>query len=81
MKTIMQFNKAKQSTEISTAVEEGTKDMSGLLNTVPATIVDKMRRDLYAIPSNIDVDKIKDNQVVNFADRTAMHIKNGLTEI
>ena len=55
--------------------------MSGLTNVTPATIVDKMRRDLYALPEKIDVDKINENQVVNFADRTAMHIKNGLTEI
>lgn len=55
--------------------------MSGLTNIKQATIVDKMRRDLFALPEHIDVDKINDSTVVNFADRTAMHIKNGLTEI
>ena len=40
-----------------------------------------MRRDLYTIPDNLDVDKIKQSRMAYFADRTAVHIKNGLTEV
>ena len=45
------------------------------------SVVAKMKKELYAIPKHLDVDKIKQNQVTNFADRTAVHIKNGLTEV
>lgn len=40
-----------------------------------------MRRELYSIPENLDVDKIKSSREACFADRTAVHIKNGLTEV
>ncbi len=43
--------------------------------------IEKMRRDLYTIPDNLDVDKIKQSRMAYFADRTALHIKNGLTEV
>ena len=45
------------------------------------SVVARMKRDLYAIPGHLDVDKIKQSKVANFADRTAVHIKNGLTEV
>ena len=41
----------------------------------------KMRRQLYSIPEHLDVDKIKLSREACFADRTATHIKNGLTEV
>ena len=40
-----------------------------------------MKRELYSIPEHLDVDKIKMSKTANFADRTAVHIKNGLTEV
>lgn len=40
-----------------------------------------MKRELYAIPKDLDVDKIKKTTATNFADRTAVHIRNGLTEV
>ena len=40
-----------------------------------------MRRELYQIPEHLDVDKIKSSREACFADRTAVHIKNGLTEV
>lgn len=43
--------------------------------------VEKMRRELYTMPEHLDVDKIKQSKVAYFADRTAVHIKNGLTEV
>ena len=43
--------------------------------------VQKMKRKLYAIPDHLDVDKIKLSREACFADRTAVHIKNGLTEV
>ena len=46
-----------------------------------ASIVQRMKRDLYTIPKHLDVDKIKQTTSTNFADRTAVHIKNGLTEV
>ena len=41
----------------------------------------KMKRELYSIPEHLDVDKIKLSKEACFADRTAIHIKNGLTEV
>lgn len=38
-------------------------------------------RNLYMIPEHLDVDTAKENENVRFADRTALHLKNGLTEV
>ena len=38
-------------------------------------------RELYGIPKHLDVDTCKTNVKTNFADRTAQHIKAGLSEI
>ena len=38
-------------------------------------------RELYGIPKHLDVDTCKTNVLTNFADRTAQHIKSGLSEI
>ena len=36
---------------------------------------------LYQIPDSINCDKIKSNSFTKFADRTAVHVKDGLCEI
>ena len=43
-------------------------------------IVD-IKKELYGIPAHLNVDKVKQNQSTYFADRTAMHIKTGLSEV
>lgn len=40
-----------------------------------------LKKELYGIPKYLDVDKIKFNTSTNFADRTAQHIKTGLSEV
>ena len=40
-----------------------------------------IKKELYGIPAHLNVDKIKQNQNTYFADRTAMHIKTGLSEV
>ena len=41
----------------------------------------EIKKELYCIPTHLDVDKCKTNVNTNFADRTAMHIKSGLSEV
>ena len=41
----------------------------------------EIKKELYGIPEHLDVDKSKSNANTNFADRTAMHIKSGLSEV
>jgi hypothetical protein len=36
---------------------------------------------LYQIPESINCDKIKSNSFTKFADRTAVHVKDGLCEV
>ena len=40
-----------------------------------------IKKELYGIPAHLNVDKVKQNQSTYFADRTAMHIKTGLSEV
>ena len=41
----------------------------------------EIKKELYEIPKHLDVDNCKTNVNTNFADRTAMHIKSGLSEV
>ena len=79
--TIMQFKPSNDSKKVQetadglpTAIQPDSDDEN-------SNIVKKMRRELYQIPDHLDVDKIKSSRQACFADRTAVHIKNGLTEV
>ena len=47
----------------------------------PVNVMAEIGRELYGIPKHLDVDTCKTNVLTNFADRTAQHIKSGLSEI
>ena len=44
-------------------------------------VMAEIKKELYGIPKHLDVDTCKTNVNTNFADRTAQHIKSGLSEI
>lgn len=89
MTTILQFKHSKDSSRTG---EVFNSQVGGIVSGAAAyenkdsddendDVVRKMKRELYAIPDHLDVDKIKQSRTACFADRTAVHIKNGLTEV
>ena len=77
LKAIMLFKHSKDGQPGAGQQPKSTDERDG----EETNAVQKMRRQLYSIPEHLDVDKIKLSREACFADRTATHIKNGLTEV
>ena len=78
--TIMQFKHSNDSKKVNMTAD-GLPKMIDSDDEGGDAVVRRMKRELYSIPDHLDVDKIKQSREACFADRTAVHIKNGLTEV
>ena len=62
-----------------------TDDKTATPNTPPRKkskmVMAEIKKELYGIPKHLDVDNCRSNIQTNFADRTAQHIKSGLSEV
>ena len=80
MATIKQFKPGSEE-PLSLSKVDGQDDSVTATRKKPVNVMAEIKKELYGIPKHLDVDTCKTNVNTNFADRTAQHIKSGLSEI